>query len=631
MTLRFETGEETAIVVVCSSMSSRAAAIIAPRAGKSKAHLWLSPANGLAERQKRMIGRTIGKYRIVGQLGRGGAGVVYKAVDETLHRDVAIKTLNPDLANSEVMTRFRAEATILARLNHPQIATIFELFRDDGDLLMVMEFVRGETLDKFSERLGPLAPDRAAYLIDMILSALEHAHRAGVVHRDVKPANVMVTDEGGVKIMDFGIARVLGADQKTVDFRLMGTPAYMSPEQVLGEEVDGRSDLYSVGVLFYRLLTGALPFAADTALAMLQRQIRDTPIPLQAHRASLPEWCNEIVQRALAKSPADRFQSAEEFREALGRATGSLPMGDLARIFTSIGRESTPSSPPLADTIDLSKQGVDPRVVASASPVVPARSRFSAAQAVALALAVGAASIVYLLPRENASAAVEAAPLPVVGPPPVSRSAPEVVPPPIEAEPVVSSEPVVVTPPPAPVAAAAVPTGRAPRPAAGASAPRPIEPAPAAEPPRAVVAEVEPSLVFETRAFVGTRKPREQGAQLVLGEGKITIIPQEDPTTPLCSFPYGRVISISVSRNRDPLWSSPQGPAPVARAGGALSRLGIQVSRDWIALRTSTEEQFVAMRFDEVLLKRVLLALEERTGRAPHFIELPKDRDKDDK
>jgi serine/threonine-protein kinase len=224
--------------------------------------------------------------RIVGQLGRGGAGIVYKAVDETLGRDVAVKTLNPDLANTEVMERFRAEATILAKLNHAQIATIFELFRSENDLLMVMEFVRGETLDKLAERLGPFAPDRAAYLIDLILSALEYAHRAGVVHRDVKPANVMVTDEGGVKIMDFGIARVLGAEQKTVDFRLMGTPAYMSPEQVMGEEVDGRSDLYSVGVLFYRLLTGALPFSADTALGMLQRQIRDNPTPVHVHRPS---------------------------------------------------------------------------------------------------------------------------------------------------------------------------------------------------------------------------------------------------------------------------------------------------------------------------------------------------------
>ena len=326
-----------------------------------------------------MIGRTIGKYRIVGQLGRGGAGIVYKAVDETLNRDVAVKTLNPDLANTEVMSRFRAEATILAKLNHPQIATIFELFRSENDLLMVMEFVRGETLDKLSERLGPIAPDRAAYLIDLILSALEHAHREGVVHRDVKPANVMVTNEGSIKIMDFGIARVLNAEQKTVDFRLMGTPAYMSPEQVMGEEVDGRSDLYSVGVLFYRLLTGALPFTADTALSMLQRQIRDTPTPVHVHRPSLPAWCDQIVQRALAKTPADRFQSAEEFRDALGRATGPLPAADFAKTF-AVADGQNPPVPVLGptDTIDLSRHEAvvsAPMAASVSAPVAPRRVR----------------------------------------------------------------------------------------------------------------------------------------------------------------------------------------------------------------------------------------------------------------
>ena len=121
---------------------------------------------------------------------------------------------------------------------------------------------------------------------------------------------------------------------------MMGTPAYMSPEQVLGEEVDGRSDLYSVGVLFYRLLTGALPFAADTALGMLQRQIRDTPIPLCAHRGGLPDWCEAIVQKSLAKVQADRFQSAEDFREALSRATGPLAMADIAKTFAAEGREN---------------------------------------------------------------------------------------------------------------------------------------------------------------------------------------------------------------------------------------------------------------------------------------------------
>jgi serine/threonine-protein kinase len=602
-----------------------------------------------------MIGRTIGKYRIVGQLGRGGAGVVYKAVDETLHRDVAVKTLNPDLANSEVMTRFRAEATILARLNHPQIATIYELFRADGDLLMVMEFVRGESLDKLSERLGALSPDRAAYIIDQILSALEHAHRAGVVHRDVKPANVMVTDEGSVKIMDFGIARVLGAEQKTVDFRLMGTPAYMSPEQVLGEEVDGRSDLYSVGVLFYRLLTGALPFAADTALGMLQRQIRDTPIPLCAHRGGLPEWCEAIAQRALAKVQADRFQSAEEFREALSRATGPLATADLAKTFAVSGREALVPTPAITATLDLSQErpAVSPAapVVADRPAAPPSKSRNFWAHAAAAVVAIGIAVVPYLMSRGDATqAAVDPADAAVV--PTAQEPVPEPARPP--AETVVAQPPpdsvrtVAAAPPPvmetAPVVSAPPATPRrevnrvpvaesAPPPPPPVESVAPVAPVEILDPPpveRRVTRpaiESDPILVFETRALVGTRKSKEQGAQLLMGDGKITIIPTNDPASPLCSFPYGRVLAISVSRGRDPLWNSPQGPAPVARAGGTLSRLGIQVSRDWIALRTSTEEQFVSMRFDEVVLKRVLLALEERTGHAPRFLELPKEKD----
>jgi hypothetical protein len=140
--------------------------------------------------------------------------------------------------------------------------------------------------------------------------------------------------------------------------------------------------------------------------------------------------------------------------------------------------------------------------------------------------------------------------------------------------------------------------------------------------------EPEASLVFETRALVGTRKPKEQSAQLVLGDGKITIIPTSDPSTTLCAIPYGRVLSINVSKSRDPLWNSPQGPAPVARAGGTLSRFGLAGNREWISLRTSTDEQFVAMRFDEVIIKRVLLALEERTGHQPEVVVLPTDEEK---
>ena len=434
-----------------------------------------------------MIGRTIGKYRIVGQLGRGGAGIVYKAVDETLNRDVAVKTLNPDLANTEVMSRFRAEATILAKLNHPQIATIFELFRSENDLLMVMEFVRGETLDKLSERLGPIAPDRSAYLIDLILTALEHAHREGVVHRDVKPANVMVTNEGSIKIMDFGIARVLNAEQKTVDFRLMGTPAYMSPEQVMGEEVDGRSDLYSVGVLFYRLVTGALPFTADTALSMLQRQIRDTPTPVHVHRPSLPAWCDQIVQRALAKTPADRFQSAEEFRDALIRATGPLPAADFARTFAVADGQNLPSQvlgP--TDTIDLSRHEAvmtAPVAATVAAPATARRARPSLASAATIAAAVvvgvgiGYAALQSVTPASQVDSLVGEVP---------KASMPAD---PVEPGPALASTPVDAAPRPETLA----PAANAPEPAlevVRVSEPEPVLPAPT--PRRAAVAPAKP-------------------------------------------------------------------------------------------------------------------------------------------
>ena len=239
-----------------------------------------------------MIGTTVGKYRIVDKLGRGGMGTVYKAVDQTLDREVAIKVLNPDLTDADVLKRFRAEAVTLARLNHPGIATIYELHhQQDDELLMVMEFVRGETFHDLADRLGPLAPPQAAHLCMQVLDALGHAHRGGVVHRDLKPANLMITDGGAVKVMDFGIARVLGSEHFTHGGYMMGTPAYMAPEQVLGREIDGRADLYSVGVVLYRLLTGHLPFKADTAISMVQMQISEPPTPIVTFRPDLPAWC----------------------------------------------------------------------------------------------------------------------------------------------------------------------------------------------------------------------------------------------------------------------------------------------------------------------------------------------------
>jgi serine/threonine-protein kinase len=204
-------------------------------------------------------------------------GTVYRAIDEMLHRDVAIKVLNAELNDPEIAKRFRAEAVTVARLSHPGIATIYELFEHQGEWLMVMEFVRGETLEAMVARMGALSPQRAADFCMQALAALAHAHSLGVVHRDLKPANLMVTENGAIKVMDFGIARVSGSEHLTNAGFMMGTPAYMAPEQVQGGDIDARADLYAMGVVFYRLTTAALPFKGDTPFAMAQSQLNEPP------------------------------------------------------------------------------------------------------------------------------------------------------------------------------------------------------------------------------------------------------------------------------------------------------------------------------------------------------------------
>jgi serine/threonine-protein kinase len=207
----------------------------------------------------------------------------------------------------------------LAKLNHPRIAAIHELARQDHDLLMVMEYVNGETCEKLLARTGPLPVARAVVLCDQILDALEHAHAAGIVHRDLKPGNVMVTGSGDVKVMDFGIARVAGSEHLTMEGYMMGTPAYMAPEQVRGEEVDRRMDLYAAAVMLYRLVTHRLPFEGDSAISLIHSQLTDPPTPPRQFRPDLPEWIDAILTRGLAKAPIDRFQTAAEFRLALER------------------------------------------------------------------------------------------------------------------------------------------------------------------------------------------------------------------------------------------------------------------------------------------------------------------------
>jgi serine/threonine protein kinase len=516
-------------------------------------------------RQIRMLGTSIGKYRIVGSLGRGATGVVYRAVDETLGRQVAIKLLTSEAAESDLMKRFRNEATALAKLNHPGIATIYELFTSGPDLLMVMEFVPGQTLEQLSNREGPIAPDRAVYLVDAILSALEHAHRAGIIHRDMKPANVMVSQAGGVKIMDFGIARVRGVEHFTVDGCLMGTPAYMSPEHVRGEQVDERADLYAVGVIFYRLLTGRLPFDADSTVVMLQKHVSEVPTALHAHRADLPRWCESIVQRAMAKAPAKRFQTAREFRTALRRAAGAAsarpPSSATSRWPIAFGSIALVAS--LLLLVHVAARG-------AISPPVNRRADPPAALAAARVLPATAA--VATLPNEPERAA---APPPVVNPQPV-----------VVARPVVD-RPVVAT----------------------------------------REEKTYPARTFLAKGLVDTGEERRvRDVRLVLTSKSITV--SDDATRKrLQVVPFDDVRAITYSHGRDPMWNSSGGPTPIVRTSGRFSRvLGIGGNRHWISL-IRTDRRFVILRVDDSQVGDVLSALEERTGQTPQLLESRKGAD----
>ncbi|MCX4751538.1 protein kinase [Kitasatospora sp. NBC_01287] len=276
-----------------------------------------------------------GRYVLSGLVGRGGMAEVYLARDRRLNRLVAVKLLRPDLAVDPVSAaRFRGEVLAAASLNHPSIVAVFDSGEEwsggaapEGALrYLVMEYVQGRTLDELVREGGPMAAARALELTLGVLDALACAHAQGLVHRDVKPANVMVTEDGRTKVMDFGIARSLRADAMnlTQSAMVMGTAAYLSPEQARGEAVDGRSDLYATGCLLYELLTGTPPFTGATAVEVAWQQVNDEPRPPSELAPDLAPGCDALVLRALAKDREQRFQTAAEMRSALARALTDL-------------------------------------------------------------------------------------------------------------------------------------------------------------------------------------------------------------------------------------------------------------------------------------------------------------------
>jgi eukaryotic-like serine/threonine-protein kinase len=264
------------------------------------------------------VGHRLGDYEVQEMLGVGGMGHVYRVRNVISNRTEAMKVLLPDLtAEPDLATRFIAEIRTLASFDHPNIAQLHTALIAENQLIMVMEFVEGYTLEQLAKQRAMPIPEVAGY-ISQGLSALGYAHSRGVVHRDVKPANLMVTSHGIVKLMDFGIAKSkVENNNYTRPGTTMGSLYYMSPEQVRGDTVDARSDIYSMGIVLYEMLAGRRPFESDTTFTILNKQLNEQPQPPIEVNPAIPEGLNAIILIALAKDPAQRFQSADAFRNAL--------------------------------------------------------------------------------------------------------------------------------------------------------------------------------------------------------------------------------------------------------------------------------------------------------------------------
>jgi beta-lactam-binding protein with PASTA domain/tRNA A-37 threonylcarbamoyl transferase component Bud32 len=265
-----------------------------------------------------------GRYRIVRKLGSGGMANVYLAEDEDLGRRVAIKILNDRYANDDLfIERFRREAKSAAALSHPNIVSVYDRGEAEGTYYIAMEVIEGRSLKELIMTRGPLPiPQALAYTHEM-LEALRFAHRHGIIHRDIKPHNILIGER--LKVTDFGIARA-GASQMTEAGSIMGTAQYLSPEQARGAPVTAASDLYSVGIVLYEMLTGKVPFTGDSAIEIAMKHLNEPPKPPSKIRPEIPEELDAVVLRALSKNPEDRYQTAEEFSEDLHRVEAGLPL-----------------------------------------------------------------------------------------------------------------------------------------------------------------------------------------------------------------------------------------------------------------------------------------------------------------
>lgn len=330
-----------------------------------------------------MVGTRIANYLIQEKLGQGGMGVVYKAVDLNLERPVAIKALPPELAHDPgLVQRFRQEARALANLNHVNIATLYSLQEANGQYVMVMEYLEGTTFERLILQRGRIPCEQAINLFKQALLGIGFAHRHGIVHRDIKPSNIMWTNGGIVKVMDFGIAKVLGKERLTRTGAQMGTIAYMSPEQIRNETVDSRSDIYSLSVTLFEMMTGRLPFAFGSDFELMSAHLRTPPPRITQLCPDVSQRVEEAVLKGLAKDPGQRFQSAEAFGAALelrdaaerrGLPLAQPPPGAAPPSRAPSPRPRVPSPPPRAPSPPPRVPSPPPASRAK-SPVSPAAS-----------------------------------------------------------------------------------------------------------------------------------------------------------------------------------------------------------------------------------------------------------------
>ena len=268
------------------------------------------------------------RYLILERIAVGGMGGVYLARDEKLNREVTVKVLKEDLAEDPLFVeRFRREARAVAALSHPNVATVYDYGEDDGHRFIVMEYIEGRDLARLLREEGPLDPERVARIGAGIARALDHAHSAGVIHRDVKPANAIVSAGDRVKVTDFGIARAVGESTLTATGSVMGTAQYISPEQAAGDPVGPHSDIYALGIVLYEMLTGAVPFSGDKAIAVAMRHVSDDVPAPSATNPEVPPVMDAIVARATHKDPAARYPGAAAMADELDAAAVALESG----------------------------------------------------------------------------------------------------------------------------------------------------------------------------------------------------------------------------------------------------------------------------------------------------------------